>query len=109
MPLRDRTCVPTVKYRLMLRILPSQLVDIFRVHPNTGCNTHDLLGCPCDQPGYQEDGDTESDDELDQPDAVLRQLKRLGSGFMSASSIDSDAISAMDKAVSRWTPCGFIF
>jgi len=90
----------------MLRIFPSQLVDIFRVHPNTGCNTHDLLGCPCDQPGYREDddGDTESDDELEQTDTVLKRLKRLGSGFMSASTIDADAISAMDKAVSLG-PC----
>lgn len=31
----------------------SQLRDIFRVHPDTFCNTHDLLQCACDGLGSE--------------------------------------------------------
>ncbi|KII92162.1 hypothetical protein PLICRDRAFT_50591 [Plicaturopsis crispa FD-325 SS-3] len=76
------------------------LRDIFRVHPDTACNTHDLLECSCG--GAQNlaaDGttadahlpDSSSDDPMDEDDSSEK-------GFVNASQVKPEMIDKMDKA-----------
>jgi DNA repair and recombination protein RAD54B len=76
------------------------LRDIFRVDPDTGCNTHDLLECPCNGMGKSnplEPIDTNraqlDDDAEDSDDS--EPVK----GFMAATQVKSENINKMDKAV----------
>ncbi|VDC03609.1 unnamed protein product [Peniophora sp. CBMAI 1063] len=52
---------------------PKELRDIFTVHPNTACHTHDLLDCPCDREnvhtksGPADSGSDGSDSEEERP------------------------------------------
>ncbi|KAG5646279.1 hypothetical protein DXG03_003875 [Asterophora parasitica] len=75
--------------------MPS-LRDIFRVDPNTSCNTHDLLECPCDglagavsyesfEGGSDDKHDSDSDIELDR-------------GFVRACEVKPGHIGKMDRA-----------
>lgn len=78
-----------------------ELLDIFSVHPQTACNTHDLLDCPCEASGIDPpkkmsreelqkalDEDSSSDEDDD-------PLK----GFMAASQVKQKDIDKLDKAV----------
>ncbi|KZT19708.1 hypothetical protein NEOLEDRAFT_936097 [Neolentinus lepideus HHB14362 ss-1] len=72
-----------------------ELRDIFRIHPNTGCQTHDLLECPCDpstgaKPA-EEGAATESSDEAD-------EATERSSGFVVASQVNAEDINKADKA-----------
>lgn len=79
-----------------------QLRDIFRVDPNTSCNTHDLLECPCNGMGKSlplETIDTNrapNDDNANDSDED--EMER---GFMAASQVKSEIINKLDKAVRR--------
>ncbi|TEB37551.1 hypothetical protein FA13DRAFT_1726666 [Coprinellus micaceus] len=62
------------------------LRDIFRIDINTGCNTHDLIGCNCD-------GLRSGDDAPPPRKPAGESRKSLQRGFMSASSVSiEDAI-----------------
>ncbi|OSX66624.1 hypothetical protein POSPLADRAFT_1044000 [Postia placenta MAD-698-R-SB12] len=77
------------------------LRDIFTIHPDTACHTHDLLECPCEmadgqhartedsesRASHEEAGDTEEESEEDAP------VK-----FVSASQINPEQINKMDRA-----------
>ncbi|KAI0790697.1 P-loop containing nucleoside triphosphate hydrolase protein [Abortiporus biennis] len=70
------------------------LRDIFTIHPNTSCHTHDLLECPCGDiaaanptTGDQHPNDTDNESEEERP-----------VGFMSASNIDQEHMDKMDRA-----------
>ncbi|KAG2015919.1 SNF2-family ATP dependent chromatin remodeling factor snf21 [Coprinopsis cinerea AmutBmut pab1-1] len=56
------------------------LRDIFRIDPNTSCNTHDLLECPCDGSVIPVPGSSSTDDNGE-------RVARLKRGFQSASSV----------------------
>ena len=78
-----------------------QLRDIFRIHPDTGCNTHDLLQCPC---GIENDIEGSEDNDVD--DAVASDSDLDGEfdiqrpkGFTAASQIQPEQVNKMDKAV----------
>lgn len=77
------------------------LRDIFTIHPDTACHTHDLLECPCEmadgqhariadseaRASHEDAGDTEEESEEDAP------VK-----FVSASQINPEQIDKMDRA-----------
>jgi DNA repair and recombination protein RAD54B len=81
------------------RSFPFQLRDIFRVHPDTGCNTHDLLDCDCGggskhilkgNGNCTEDGEDDSNgDDEDSSDI----------GFVIASQVKPNRIEKMDRTV----------
>ena len=76
-----------------------KLLDIFTIHPQTACNTHDLLDCPCET--SEEDGeenvlDAGIDDELSSSES---EDEHPLNGFMSASQVKPSDISKLDKAV----------
>ncbi|KDR75393.1 hypothetical protein GALMADRAFT_249441 [Galerina marginata CBS 339.88] len=67
------------------------LRDIFSIHPDTACNTHDLLECGCERDTPTEDFDTTSiinDDE---------DPKR-NMGFVSASDVREEDLDAIETA-----------
>ncbi|TFK44573.1 P-loop containing nucleoside triphosphate hydrolase protein [Crucibulum laeve] len=64
------------------------LRDIFRVHPNTACNTHDLLECPCGKVALASIEDLPEDDEDDMP---------LEEGFIAASELTTEDNDKSDK------------
>ncbi|TRM69761.1 SNF2 family N-terminal domain-containing protein [Schizophyllum amplum] len=70
------------------------LRDLFRVYADTGCNTHDLLECPCEAavPSSSPDDEFPEDCESDEEDSIIRN------GFMSASQVKSKDIGKVDKA-----------
>ncbi|KAH6914098.1 RAD54B protein [Coprinopsis sp. MPI-PUGE-AT-0042] len=61
------------------------LRDIFRIDPNTSCNTHDLLECPCDGSLVPQRDAASSNEE---------RIARLKKGFQSASSVNVDEVDA---------------
>ncbi|KAJ7782862.1 P-loop containing nucleoside triphosphate hydrolase protein [Mycena metata] len=70
------------------------LRDIFRIHPDTVCNTHDLLECECDgsivaPEQVTDDASMDSDVEDGDPDKK---------GFVNASQVQPEEINKMDKA-----------
>jgi DNA repair and recombination protein RAD54B len=80
-------------------LFPQQLRDIFTFHPNTGCHTHELLDCPCvkgDASGDDSGFDTE-EEEAQMVETERRMLK----GFVTAGSLSSEDIGAVDKSVSE--------
>lgn len=86
---------------LLFIVYKLQLRDIFRVDPDTACNTHDLLECPCNGMGKSnplEPIDTnrpEAEEEVDDSDESETEK-----GFVAASQVKSENINKMDKAVS---------
>jgi len=64
------------------------LRDIFRIHMDTGCNTHDLLECECDNSGQIPDDFVMEDEE----DLAIEQ------GFVAASELRQEKLDATDKA-----------
>jgi hypothetical protein len=84
----------------------SKLRDIFRVHPNTACHTHELLECPCDATGIKararsagadDDKDADGADSEDDFDDEERKLVRT---FQAASQLRPEDLYRVDKAVS---------
>lgn len=76
--------------------------------PNTACNTHDLLECPCNGTGTSTPLEA-----LDMSCALLQKEETDDSedesetekGFMAASQVKVETINKMDKAVSFSTNC----
>ncbi|KAJ6451570.1 hypothetical protein C8R45DRAFT_946122 [Mycena sanguinolenta] len=71
------------------------LRDIFRIHPNTACNTHDLLECPCD--GMVTVNTEEKDDDVSMDSDSDSGSKQKG--FVNAAQIRPEEINKADKAV----------
>lgn len=74
-----------------------ELRDIFRIHPDTACHTHDLLGCGCDGRGLSTLKDTDNNSE------AVGSLSGDACGFqkgnfMVASQITESYLDQMDKA-----------
>jgi len=69
-----------------------QLRDIFRVDPNTPCNTHDLLGCPCEGTAMAVPSDSALAEDSDVHDIVQQ-------GFMKACELKPETAEKMDRAV----------
>jgi len=80
-------------------ILSRQLRDIFTFHPDTGCHTHELLDCPCDRgdAGNDDNGFDTEEEEAEMAETERRMLK----GFVTAASLSSEDIGAVDKSVSE--------
>jgi DNA repair and recombination protein RAD54B len=80
-----------------------QLRDIFTIRPETACNSHDLLDCPCDHIGTSGDNDSPST-----AGAALEDESRLTaattSGFVVASQVKIVDSPKLDKAV-----CALLF
>ncbi|EPQ57554.1 hypothetical protein GLOTRDRAFT_127906 [Gloeophyllum trabeum ATCC 11539] len=73
-----------------------ELRDIFRIHPNTGCQTHDILECPCDPTNGRKPVEHSSPSIcLDEDDEDMGDVT---SGFVVASQLKSEDINKMDKA-----------
>ncbi|KAF8170206.1 SNF2 family N-terminal domain-containing protein [Mycena galopus ATCC 62051] len=71
-----------------------ELRDIFRIHPDTACNTHDLLECPCDGTvTTREEGDGDASMESDPEDSDSEPGTK---GFVNASQVRPEKIK--DKA-----------
>ena len=71
-----------------------QLRDIFRIHPDTACNTHDLLECPCD-------GNLVVMNSQPIPVDNVEDSPETKAGFIFASDIRTDELDVQDKAVSN--------
>ncbi|KAI0036857.1 P-loop containing nucleoside triphosphate hydrolase protein [Vararia minispora EC-137] len=64
---------------------PKELRDIFTVHPNTLCHTHELLDCHCDYPaGTGEDGSLEGEESSSSDEEGYRPVQ-----FMAASQVNT--------------------
>lgn len=73
-----------------------QLRDIFTIHPETACHSHDLLDCPCDRTGTRGD-----DDDTSISDATLEDDCKINvPGFIVASQVKIVDSPKADKAVS---------
>lgn len=57
-----------------LSFTAEELKDLFTLHTNTDCNTHDLIGCGCECDGSLADQDDIA--EVDQNDVVLQAAKQ---------------------------------
>ncbi|KAG6813679.1 hypothetical protein H0H92_008527 [Tricholoma furcatifolium] len=68
-----------------------ELRDIFRIDPNTACNTHDLLECPCEHTRFYEDSPVQSTVE----DVEEEEIEQ---GFVKACDIKPELIDRMDRA-----------
>nr|GAT57610.1 predicted protein [Mycena chlorophos] len=73
-----------------------ELRDIFRIHLDTPCNTHDLLACSCD-------GGVDWDMDLDnaEGDSENTDDERQPRGFVNASQVQPSDLAKMDKAYLR--------
>ncbi|KAJ6607761.1 SNF2 family N-terminal domain-containing protein [Mycena sp. CBHHK59/15] len=72
------------------------LRDIFRIHPDTPCNTHDLLECPCDGLTTLSTKDTTADETPLGCD--LEDSDQEEKGFINASQMRPGHIEEMEKA-----------
>ncbi|KAJ7928623.1 SNF2 family N-terminal domain-containing protein [Mycena leptocephala] len=72
------------------------LRDIFRIHPDTACNTHDLLECPCDGTVPVNTRQDTSGDALIESDSEDSDSEKKG--FVNASQIRPEELNKMDKA-----------
>ncbi|RDB25350.1 DNA repair and recombination protein RAD54B [Hypsizygus marmoreus] len=66
------------------------LRDIFRIDPNTACNTHDLLECPCDGMTTVVPDDAASDD--------MEEDIEPEQGFIKACQVKPEVVDKMDRA-----------
>lgn len=71
-----------------------ELRDIFRIHPDTICNTHDLLECQCEESGGRPSDTCEEVQPVD-PNTEDNVLER---GFIAASNVKMDASDPVDTA-----------
>ncbi|KAJ7497126.1 SNF2 family N-terminal domain-containing protein [Mycena latifolia] len=69
------------------------LRDIFRIHPDTGCNTHDLLECPCDGTLTMDTKEDVTDEESIESDSDSENK-----GFVNASQIRPEKMNKVEKA-----------
>ena len=80
-----------------------QLRDIFTVHPNTACHTHDLLECPCSTGSSGYTGSTVEgarDNDWDaQAENATGEDGEKEMGFISASAMDPAKFDRMDQEV----------
>lgn len=74
-----------------------QLQDIFTIHPDTGCHTHDLLECPCE--GSRGLIEAVEDDEAEVEDLDASDPPK---GFVPASQVLPGQIEKHDQAVCGW-------
>jgi len=78
-----------------------QLRDIFRIDPDTACNTHDLLECPCN--GMSKPNPLEPVDinraQLDE-DVQYSDDSEPEKGFIAAAQVKSEDINKVDKVAS---------
>ncbi|KAJ7502774.1 SNF2 family N-terminal domain-containing protein [Mycena galericulata] len=72
------------------------LRDIFRIDPNTACNTHDLLECPCDGTVVADTKKDAADKSCAESDSEDSDSEKKG--FVNASQIRPEEIHKMDKA-----------
>lgn len=90
----------TYSYVLLVTlIILHQLRDIFTFHPKTGCHTHELLDCPCargDVDGHDGGFDTEEDEA-----EMMKIEQQMSKGFVTAASLSSEDIDAVDRSVSE--------
>ncbi|KAK0495192.1 P-loop containing nucleoside triphosphate hydrolase protein [Armillaria luteobubalina] len=75
------------------------LRDIFRIHPDTLCNTHDLLECPCDVQSITSSSQPESTLELDDNGATSESDSHQG--FVVASQVSVSKLNKMDRAYAQ--------
>ncbi|KAJ7048171.1 P-loop containing nucleoside triphosphate hydrolase protein [Mycena amicta] len=75
------------------------LRDIFRVHPDTACNTHDLLACTCDGGDHLDTEESIPDDRSSDSHGEDSDVDRRG--FVNASQVRPSDIAKMDKAYLR--------
>ncbi|KAK0480358.1 P-loop containing nucleoside triphosphate hydrolase protein [Armillaria novae-zelandiae] len=75
------------------------LRDIFRIHPDTLCNTHDLLECPCDVQSTASSSQPESTLELDDNDTDSESDSHKG--FVVASQVSASKLNKMDRAYAQ--------
>lgn len=74
-----------------------KLQDIFTIHPDTACHTHDLLECPCDNSEEMRAiKDFDADDEPAEDSDEENER-----GFMHASQVKAEHIEKQDKEVSH--------
>ncbi|KAG7450934.1 uncharacterized protein BT62DRAFT_1071552 [Guyanagaster necrorhizus] len=73
------------------------LRDIFRIHPDTLCNTHELLECPCDDQPTAAFSQPEPISDLDDKDSDSDSHK----GFRVASQVSVSKLNKMDKAYAQ--------
>ncbi|KAG9316430.1 P-loop containing nucleoside triphosphate hydrolase protein [Chiua virens] len=92
------TGVYTVKFPE--KIFQRQLRDIFRIQPDTPCNTHDLLGCQCGGQGPSSAHNAEKNVELDGA-AAEGDEDRSEKGFIHASQFDPVQFDKAEKAELR--------
>jgi DNA repair and recombination protein RAD54B len=89
-----------------------QLRDIFRIHPDTACHTHELLDCRCDDPENDEspnDGPSATDEAVDDLDSDLDEDDmKLVKTFQAASQLKPEQMDRMDKAVRSISYSAFI-
>ncbi|KAJ6495564.1 SNF2 family N-terminal domain-containing protein [Mycena vitilis] len=72
------------------------LRDIFRIHPDTACNTHDLLECPCDGTGTANTEDEPMGDVSIESDPEDSESENKG--FVNAAQVRPEEINKIDKA-----------
>ncbi|KAI9001004.1 SNF2 family N-terminal domain-containing protein [Trametes punicea] len=72
------------------------LLDIFSIHPNTACNTHDILDCPCE--ASRPDSDRTSANELEEASSSSDDDEDPIKGFMAASQVKLKDVNKVDKA-----------
>ncbi|KAF9222619.1 hypothetical protein BS17DRAFT_802837 [Gyrodon lividus] len=71
------------------------LRDIFRIQPDTACNTHDLLGCGCGGRGTS--GIQNVDTNAEEEDATGGDGDSSENGFVIASQLSADRLDKVDK------------
>ncbi|KAJ7124910.1 SNF2 family N-terminal domain-containing protein [Mycena epipterygia] len=69
------------------------LRDIFRIHPDTACNTHDLLECPCDGTVTVDTKEDVTDEASIESDSDSEKK-----GFVNASQIRPEEMNKIEKA-----------
>ncbi|KAI6157426.1 P-loop containing nucleoside triphosphate hydrolase protein [Pisolithus tinctorius] len=72
-----------------------ELRDIFRVHPDTGCHTHALLGCGC---GGRVSAFEGADDKSEREEISCEDAAPLVDNFVVASQLTNAHLDQMDKA-----------
>jgi DNA repair and recombination protein RAD54B len=81
-----------------------QLRDIFRIQPDTACNTHDLLGCGCGGRGMSGIQSVDTRTEVEEAAGVDGNNDDYSSehGFVNASQLNADHLDKADKAVTKF-------
>ncbi|KAL0956101.1 hypothetical protein HGRIS_002269 [Hohenbuehelia grisea] len=78
------------------------LRDIFRIHPDTPCNTHELLQCPCglmEESNDEDEANSRSSESSGVP--MEDDESEGGRGFVHASTVQADQLNRWDKEFLR--------